>query len=476
MSQLVGLLSRRGEDITRNLLEILNQTRVQSDAYGIATPDGAEHHSRPIDFVSLSSSVAIGHKLIRVHPTDNPQPLLDGYAAVAFIGRLWNTPEPSSFAAANILKRGAEEGFKELLRNHDGFWAAVVAERNTITCARDNIGLVPLYYGLSDELICVSTDTKTILGLGMEALKIKPGHIVTLNGEDIRDKEVALLKEPPQSSISLDDATDILDALLERAILRTSRGLSSPTLAFSGGIDSTLLAYYLKRVGAHPRLTCVGSNDSPDIKAAEAIAENLGLPINIRTFTADDLEEHLGQIIGSVEEADPMKISVAATLYFVALDAIARPSRVVFSGNGSDELFGGYAKYIQEYQTHGEQVRETMFRDVARSYEINLERDWKVCSNLGLELRLPYMDPGITRFALGLPLKHKLPTEGKEPRKIVLRRLAERLGLPPDITGRPKKAAQYSSGTNKMIERLAKRSGKTAARYLSDILKVRLRR
>jgi asparagine synthase (glutamine-hydrolysing) len=142
----------------------------------------------------------------------------------------------------------------------------------------------------------------------------------------------------------------------------------------------------------------------------------------------------------------------------------------------SDELFGGYAKYTQEYQTHCDRVRATMFRDVARSYEINLERDWKVCSDLGAELRLPYMDPGIILFALGLPLKLKLPSEGKEPRKIVLRSLAERLGLPSKIARKPKKAAQYSSGTEKMIKRLAKRSGKTIAGYLSERLKVRPQR
>lgn len=468
MSQLAGLISRRGEDVTQRLLEMLG-SRIRHDAYGIATATSAEHGTQPLSFTSQTGSVALGYRLVKVLPEDNPQPVNDEDRAIAFIGRL-HDPEPNTLVVADILRGGAEEGLRELLTEHMGSWAAAVAEGDSIICARDPIGAVPLFYGQSPDSTSVSTDTKTIKRLGMEPRRVAPGHIVTLSPREIRDEEVAPLEEPPQTSMSIDDAVEELDRLLTDASSRMCTGLQSPTLAFSGGIDSVLVAHYMRLAGSHPRLTCVGAPDSADIPAAEKAADALELPLNIKTFTENDLEEHLAAILASVEEADPMKVGVATPLYFVAQEAATRPCRAIFTGNGSDELFGGYAKYVDEYQRRGEGVKATMFNDVARSHEVNLERDWKVCSDLGLELRLPYADPLLTRFALSLPLKHKLPASGREPRKIILRELAKRLGLPDEIAAKPKKAAQYSSGSGKAIERLARKRGKSTSGYLAEKL------
>jgi asparagine synthase (glutamine-hydrolysing) len=474
MSQLVGLLSRRGEDIMPRLLKLLKQQAwVRPDAYGWATPSGGEHTPGPPEFTSLRDSAAIGYKLIKTSPIDNPQPNLNAGHANAYIGRLWESADP--LTVFDTLRDDPRRGFEELLTERDGSLAAVVVEEGKITCARDTIGAVPLYCGQNNEHAAVASNIKTLIALDVMPTRVPPGHIVTLSSREIKDETITTLDNPVTSPLDLEEATDELDRLLTRAATRTSSGQTTPTLAFSGGIDSTLLAHYLKRVGLHLRLTCVGSPESPDLEAAEVAADSLGLPLTIKTYNETDLDEHLDNILLSVEEADPMKVGVATPLYFVAGEAARRSSRVLFSGNGSDELFGGYAKYVEEYQSDEKKAVASMFRDVTRSHEVNLERDWKVCSDLGLELRLPFIDPQLTRFALSLPPRYKLPKEGKEPRKIILRHLANRLGLPRAVSERPKKAAQYSSGTGKMIERLAKRNGKSVKGFLSDRLKEAIR-
>jgi asparagine synthase (glutamine-hydrolysing) len=474
MSQLAGLLSKRREDVTQHLLGMLGSP-LRHDAYGIATPEASEHSPHPLDFTSLTGNTAIGHRLVKVTPTDNPQPINDGGKAVTLFGRLYDELKPAILVAADAVRNDAKEGLRELLNEHEGSWAAAIAEEGAIHCARDPLGAIPLYYGQNSELICVSTDTKTILRLGMEPHRVQPGHIITLNAGGVSDEVVAQFEEPQQTTLSLEDAVDELDRLLIRSASRSSSGLTSPIVAFSGGIDSALVAHYLKRCGVQPHLSCVGSEDSPDIAAAQTAADALGLPLRVKTFTASDLDDEIDAILRSVEEADPMKVGVAAPLYFVAQDATTRPCRAIFSGNGSDEAFGGYAKYADEYQTSGESAQTTMFHDVTHSYEVNLERDWKICSDLCLELRLPFADQQLTRFALSLPLKYKLPKTGREPRKIILRQLAKKLGFPEAVADKPKKAAQYSSGAGKMLEKLAKGRAKTTGGYLAERLGEALR-
>jgi asparagine synthase (glutamine-hydrolysing) len=158
----------------------------------------------------------------------------------------------------------------------------------------------------------------------------------------------------------------------------------------------------------------------------------------------------------SVEDYNPMKIGVAAPLYFAAQQAVEDGHTNIFSGNGSDELFGGYHKYMTQWLKEGEKVKDSMYRDVLESWRNNYERDAKVCKDLGARLVLPFADARIIEFGLGVPTEYKLPSSIEEPRKIILRKLAKKLGFPAEVSDRPKKAAQYSTGVHKALIGIAK--------------------
>ena len=161
-----------------------------------------------------------------------------------------------------------------------------------------------------------------------------------------------------------------------------------------------------------------------------------------------------------------MKVGVALPLRWVAEKASSAGSKVLFSGTGSDELFGGYARYVEEYASTGDTVKETMLRDLMSASEVNYERDFKVCADLGVELRLPYTDGDLISLGLSMPTSLKLPKKTDQPRKIVLRALAEWLGLSSEVANRPKKAIQYSTGVAKALEKLSKVEGLSVPGYL----------
>jgi asparagine synthase (glutamine-hydrolysing) len=171
-----------------------------------------------------------------------------------------------------------------------------------------------------------------------------------------------------------------------------------------------------------------------------------------------------------IEEPDPVKASIGVPFYWAAQQAAEAGFKVMLAGQGADELFGGYQRYVNECcQDGSEKARQTMFHDVVKIHESNLERDMKICGFHAVELRLPFASFEVAEFALSLPIECKIEQKPDTLRKLVLRKVAQNMGMPASIADKPKKAVQYSTGINDAVKRIAKKHEKTVNEYIDEL-------
>ena len=470
MGRFAAILGRRGQDASGSIIRMLHAGILQApDAEGMAI-DGDTIIKRRIEQADLpETSIALGYSLNKVHPEDHPQPLTQHGYSFTIEGRLWSeTGQSTVVSAGDALGKDPGEGLSRLVMEGKGPFAIIAQYGRTILGGRDSVGTIPLYYGENEDIAAMASSKKMLWAVGLEAQSLRPGALLKIQVGGTSLEPVKALAQPPLKEITLNEATSELDNLMTEAVASRTRGLSEASLGFSGGIDSGILAHYLDKAGVDLDLICVGIGDSREFGTAETAAEALDLPLRLESFTPEDVENDLDAVLWSIEEPDPMKASVAIPLHWAVRSAAEYGTRVFFSGNGSDELFGGYHRHAQEYAENGGAVVASIFRDVSESYRVNYERDHKICMDGGLELRLPFSDLALVEWGLSIPPNLKLSGGPGSPRKLVLRSLARRLGLPEEISGRPKKAIQYSTGVNRALRRLAKREGKTLRDYISE--------
>lgn len=251
------------------------------------------------------------------------------------------------------------------------------------------------------------------------------------------------------------------DAVLEplRAATRNSiPDVGRVDLAFSGGLDSTVLAALAREV-AHVTLYTVGYPDYADLRNAHEASDILVLPWVPIPLDDDLLLRETENLLSQFPNLNPVAVSFELPLW-ILLQRVRES--VVLAGQGADELFGGYARYEG---LAGKALRDTMDEDLRRLLQETLPREHRMARLCGRDLRLPYCHAEVLQAVL--PIE---PGLRKGPgRKELLRDVAEQLKLPDAIVGRPKKAAQYGSGVIPRMRRLAKDRGVRLGEFLREL-------
>jgi len=333
----------------------------------------------------------------------------------------------------------------------EGFYSVVAFRPSHVLISRDVLGGKPLYYDPSNL-----TFSSFKYYFESEPLEVKPGEVVKIDydGDVIERKTYKFEDVFKMMDASLDDLMEII----EESLLSFKPGYAC--ISFSGGLDSSLLAsiYDLQLV------TVTASKEEREW--VEKAAKMLGRDLEVYEFGEEDVMEVLPKVVSAIETTDPLQVSIAIPIYLSLRFAKELGYNTVVFGQGADELFGGYRKYVDMDPTKLERVLLDDVRNIGRD---NLVRDNKVAYSLEMKILTPYLQWDIVRAAISIPVDYKVrKTDGEVVRKFVLRKIAEKF-MPKELAFREKKAVQYSTKTSTILKKIAKREGMRLEEYLRKL-------
>jgi len=442
------------------------------DAFGIAIQDEVRFSNRVEDLNThgLRSSFAIGYNLMKLFPRVIQQPLKVGRKIVAFEGTVFPVKAKPYLTALvkSALQETNVEAIADFVRTRRGAYVIASLQGEEMILARDPVGQRPLYFGKNGRLFAAASERKALWRVGLQRVEsFPPGYVMSLTRKGWRLQHSRTIRQPEVAEIDLESAAKHLKRLLTKTIVQLTKDVEQIAIAFSGGIDSGLIASIAKSTGLEVELLTVSLPDQPELAHAIEVGSELRLPHRVKQLTIANVEESVKTVLWHIEEANPMKLAVAIPMYFAAAMAHREGFKVMLTGQGCDEIFGGYRRFLAILDHGGAGALQKAILESSRgAYQINYQRDEQVSVSHRIDLRLPFADLNVVEYALSLPTELKIIGPQDDLRKRALRRLGQMINLPKSVVERPKKAIQYATGIERALRHIAKRRKMTLTEYV----------
>eukprot|EP00929_Paragymnodinium_shiwhaense_P012470 TRINITY_DN1196_c0_g1_i1.p1 TRINITY_DN1196_c0_g1~~TRINITY_DN1196_c0_g1_i1.p1 ORF type:complete len:597 (-),score=174.10 TRINITY_DN1196_c0_g1_i1:218-2008(-) len=434
--------------------------------------------------IYCQGSTVIAHeRLAIVDPDSGDQPLYsaDKQVVLGVNGEIYNhtelreklearAPGKHQFVTKSdcevLLHMYMEDGPDFLSKNEVcGMFAFVIydARTNMFVVARDTVGIIPLYIGwATDGSVRVASEMKAISQACTRLEAFPPGHVYNSRTNERKLFHTPSWWEPsklPTQEISL---TALREAFEQSVISHLMSDVPYGVL-LSGGLDSSLVASIMSRhcqkrmesggrEPAHwPQLHSfsTGLKGSPDLKAAKEVANFLGTVHHEYTFTINEGLDALADVIFHLESFDVTTVRASTPMYLMARRIRATGVKMVLSGEGADEIFGGYLyfhKAPNAEEFHGENVRK-----VKQLHLYDCLRANKSMMAWSIEARVPFLDRRFMETAMSFDTKQKMCVDADGKRRVekwVLRKAFDlpepRNYLPHNVLWRQKE--QFSDG------------------------------
>ena len=251
-----------------------------------------------------------------------------------------------------------------------------------------------------------------------------------------------------------------LGRAIEESIRRACEG-KRVGVAFSGGMDSGLVAALASKYAKSVTCYTCGTDDSFDVAAGKELAEMLGLQWIHCRISQESIEDDIRELILATKVSDPFTISYELQLFTVCRTA---EERLILSGQGSDEYFGGCASSVNDDDAGYESFKDW---GIERLMKVSLPCEDSIASNFKKKISYPYLDAEVLRCISEIDPEELRP-RSLENRKSVLKTVASELGYPA-LAHRTKKASQYGSNTTETIRDAARAKGLRYNKYIAGI-------
>jgi len=474
MCGIIAVLGTSGDslEIRRHLLDLSKKLRHRGpDWSGICIQESKKRDERGRQRVNILTH----ERLAIVDPAGGAQPILneDETIALTINAEIYNhkylkaefLKNEHTFRSASdcdVIVHMYEEMGDALVDKLDGMFAFVMSNSKTgeFLAARDHMGICPLYFGVGkDGSLWFASEMKALVEDCIKFEEFPPGHYMSNNtGSQPKRWYNApwVSEEIPHEELNLEH----LRKTFEKAVIKRLMTDVPYGVLLSGGLDSSLVASIASRHAAKrveeeekspawwPRLHSfsIGLPGSPDLKYAKEVASYLGTVHHEFHFTVEEGIDALSDVIYHLETYDVTTIRASTPMYFLSRKVKAMGVKMVLSGEGSDEIFGGYL-YFHKAPSPDKLHVETCHKLKALS-KYDCLRANKSTMAWGLEARVPFLDRDFLNVSMGIDPKFKMVRHhDKKIEKYILRKafdVPEDPYLPSNVLWRQKE--QFSDG------------------------------